>query len=79
MENGNDGKYDFAEILIRNISDIPAYPVTVDLSDDWKRFFLDDNFFMLKPHEEKKVRLTSCEGEIGDILVGFWNGDGVVV
>ena len=77
--SGNDGKYDFAEILIKNISDTPAYPVTVDLADGQKRFFLDDNFFMLKPHEEKKVRLTCLEGDIGDILVSFWNGEGVVV
>ena len=37
---GNEGRYDYADICVKNISDIPAFPVTVDLVDDEKRFFL---------------------------------------
>ncbi len=76
---GNDGTYDFAEISITNLSDIPAYPVTVDLEDDEKRFFLDDNFILLKGGEEKTVRLTCYEKGIGNIRISHWNGSNIVI
>lgn len=79
IASGNDGTYDFVEICIKNLSSVPAYPVTVDLEDDEKRFFLDDNFILLKGGEEKTVRLTCFEGNIGSIRVSHWNGNGIII
>ena len=76
---GRDGKYEFVRIALENVSDVPAYPVTLDLADDQKRFFLDENFFMMKPMEKKTVRLTCLEGDIGKVLVRYWNGEGVEI
>ncbi len=76
---GSDGPYGWTDICIKNRSETPAYPVTVDLSDERKRFFLDDNFFMLKGGEHRVIRVTCREGKAGAISVGFWNGEGVLV
>lgn len=78
INRGFDGKYSFAEVLIKNISKDPAYPVTLDVSDD-KKTFLNENFFMLKPNEEKKVCITCDIGDVGRIRISFWNGDTVFV
>ena len=79
VASGSDGRYEFADVCIKNPSNVPAYPVTVDLVDEEKRFFLDDNFFMLKAGEEKTVRVTCDKGRVGDIRVSCWNGDGAVI
>ena len=46
------------------------------------RHFADDNFFMIKPYETKKIILT-CDGlktqEKAEIEVKFWNGEIVKV
>jgi len=78
-EEGFVGKYQYKDIVIRNVSDVPAYPVTVDLVDEEKRFFLDDNFFLLKGGEEKTVRITCLEGNMGNVCVSFWNGKEIIV
>lgn len=70
---GRDGCYGWIEICIENTSDVPAYPVTVDLADDAKRFFLNDSFFLLKGGEKKIIRITCREGEPGDFRVSHWN------
>lgn len=72
---GMVGNYYFADVIIKNISSTPAYPVTIELCDEDQRFFLDDNFFLLKPEEEKKIRIVCDKGEIGEVMVNFWNGD----
>ncbi|MBQ2735000.1 MAG: hypothetical protein IJF33_04130 [Clostridia bacterium] len=77
--DGFDGSYGWTDICIKNCSETPAYPVTVDLSDGRRRFFSDDNFFMLKGGEQKVIRVTCREGETGEISVGFWNGEGALV
>ena len=79
VASGSDGRYEFADACIKNLSNVPAYPVTVDLVDEEKRFFLDDNFFMLKAGEEKTVRVTCDKGRVGDIRVSCWNGDSAVI
>ena len=42
------------------------------------RFFASDNFFLLKPGEEKQIRIT-CDGlsetEAADVKVEFWNAE----
>lgn len=68
-ENG----YCYTEFKIENISDTPAYPVTVTLTDEQKRYFLNENFFMLKNGEKKKLRITCDNGECGEIAVKAWN------
>ena len=79
LREGREGNYKFTEIRIKNTSATPAFPVTVDLADDAKRFFLNDNFFMLKGGEEKVVRITCREGAVGEIQVGLWNGSPILV
>lgn len=76
---GQDGSYQFVDIHIQNLSQTPAFPVTVDIEDDSVRFVLDDNFFLLKSGEKKTVRVTCREGAVGTVRVGLWNGDPVVV
>ncbi|MBE6584775.1 MAG: hypothetical protein E7649_07390 [Ruminococcaceae bacterium] len=75
LEDGTEGGYGYARVLIENVSDSPAYPVTIDLCDEQKRFFLDDNFFMLKPYEKKTVRITCDDSQVGNISVSLWNGE----
>ena len=76
---GQDDSYQFVDIHIQNLSQTPAFPVTVDIEDDSVRFVLDDNFFLLKSGEKKTVRVTCREGAVGTVRVGLWNGDPVVV
>ena len=40
---------------------------------------LSENFFLLEPSEEKTVRITADRGEVGEISVSLWNGEGVIV
>lgn len=79
ISRGTEGKYSYAEILIKNISDIPAYPITLDTADDDSRCFLSESFFMMKPHEEKTVRITSDKEEIGSVKIDLWNGENITV
>ncbi len=66
-------------ILVKNISETAAYPVTVDVTDDEQRIYLSDNFFMLKPFEEKEIRITSDKGDIEEIKIGLWNGKDIII
>lgn len=74
LQRGVEGKYSFADILIKNISENPAYPITLDSTDGEQRCFLNDNFFLLMPGEEKTIRITCDKGEIKKVKVDFWNG-----
>lgn len=74
LQRGIEGKYQFADIIIKNISNTPAYPITLDVTDDNQRCFLNENFFLLMPGEEKKIRITCDKGEIKEVKVDFWNG-----
>lgn len=76
---GKNGRYEYIDICVKNLSDCPAFPITFDLVDDEKRFFASDNFFMLKAGEEKTVQVTCDSGKAGNIRISFWNGDSVVV
>jgi beta-mannosidase len=73
---GEEGGYPFAEVLLENESDAPAYPVTLDVDEG--RCFLCENFFLLKPHEEKTVRLTA-DTYPRRIEISLWNGDALTV
>lgn len=70
------------ELDITNNSEYPAYPVTAEVKNMECRHFADDNFFMIKPYETKKIILT-CDGlktqERAEIEVKFWNGEIVKV
>jgi len=74
-ETGFDDTYHYADICMKNISDTPAYPVTVDTDNDTQRCYVSDNFFLLKPGEEKTVRITCDSGEPQNLVVDFWNGE----
>ena len=76
---GMEGKYNYTDVSIKNLSEFPAYPVTVDLEDESERFFLDSNFFMLKGGEEKKVRITCQSGKAENIMINCWNGEGIIL
>lgn len=67
--------YMYINISLENPSDVPAYPVTLSLADESKRFFLSDNFFLLAPGEKKNIKLTCDEGECGSVIVSAWNCD----
>lgn len=71
--------YCYTEILIENTADVPAYPIVISLTDETKRFFLSDNFFMVAPREKKTVRITSQSGECGEISVMAWNTEGIII
>ena len=64
----------YGNIMIKNISENPAYPITLDLIDDDQRCFLNDNFFLLMPGEEKTIRITCDKDKIKEVKVDFWNG-----
>lgn len=69
--------YHYADVLIENISDISAFPVTVEPKDESARFYLSDNFFLLKAGESKTVRITSDTNGLEKITVNLWNGKAV--
>lgn len=79
VRTGREGSYCFAEIAIENVSDYPAFPVTVDLKNEEQRFFASENFFMLMPREKKTVRITCDKGEIGNVKVSLWNGTPITI
>ncbi len=78
-QRGFDGTYHFADITVKNISDVPAYPVTLDLENANQRHFLNDNFFLLKPGEKKTVRLTCDSGKVETVKIDFWNGETISI
>ncbi len=65
------------EVCVQNIGNTPVYPVTVDIYGD-NRFFADDNFFLLKPDEQRSFTITtdSAESKLKIILSG-WNCDDI--
>ena len=75
---GIEDGYKIYDLLLTNTSDVPAYPVTATVLNENSRFFASDNFFLLKPGEEKQIRIT-CDGlsetEAADIKVEFWNAE----
>ncbi len=75
INKGIDGKYSFADIEITNDSEIAAFPVTVETEDENIRFFLSDNFFLLKAGETKKVRITCDVDNDFDVVIKCWNSD----
>ena len=50
--------------------------MTLDVEEG--RCFLSENFFLLKPHEEKTVRLTA-DIYPRRIEISLWNGDALTV
>lgn len=77
VQKGQNGRYGFADVCINNQSDVPAYPVTLELPNTEQRFFCDDNFFLLKPGEEKIVRMFCNKGTIENVTITMWNGESV--
>lgn len=72
---GTEGKYAYADVLVTNVSDAPAFPVTLDIPDETARCYLSDNFFMLKSGESKTVRVTRDKGDVDEVFLSLWNGD----
>ena len=79
VSRGREGRYCYADVKLKNVSNTPAYPVTLDLSSDTGRCFLSDNFFLLAAGEEKTVRLTCDKGTVEKVAISWWNGEGVTV
>ena len=75
----DDFGYQYTEILIENAGEVPAYPVVLNLTDESKRFFLSDNFFMITPGEKKCIRITCDSGNCGEICVSAWNSESIVL
>lgn len=65
------GEYSEYDLLIKNTSDITAYPVIIKAKNERAKFFLSDNFMLIKPFEEKIVHVTSKNSE--EFYVEAWN------
>ena len=76
---GKEGRYSFADVEIVNISDVAAFPVTVETRDENIRYFLSDNFFLMKAEECKKVRITFDADMASDVVIKCWNGGEILV
>jgi hypothetical protein len=76
---GTYGRYSFADIEITNNTEIAAFPVTVETQDENIRFFLSDNFFLMKAGECKKVRITFDADKASDVVIKCWNGEEILV
>ena len=76
---GREGRYSFADIEIINNSDVAAFPVTVETQDENIRFFLSDNFFLMKAGECKKVHITFDSNITSDVVIKCWNGGEILV
>lgn len=79
VKKGTDGKYSYADVLIENTSQTPAFPIVIDVNNDEQRCFLSENFFMLEGGEKKNIRITADKGEIAKIKISFWNGSDLTV
>lgn len=79
IKKGFDGTYHYADVLVKNSSDTPAFPVTLEPIDAEKRCYLSENFFLLESKEEKIIRMTVDAGEVDCIKINLWNGNALVV
>ena len=79
INTGSEGRYIFADIEITNNSDVAAFPVTVETQDENIRFFLSDNFFLMKAGECKKVRITFDTDKASDVVIKCWNSKKILV
>ena len=79
INTGSEGRYIFADIEITNNSDVAVFPVTVETQDENIRFFLSDNFFLMKAGECKKVRITFDADKASDVVIKCWNGEEILV
>jgi len=76
LEEGNKGSYRYVDVRIENTSEVAAYPVTIDIVNESARFYVNDNFFLLKPGEIKEIRITCDglgEGEKPEVEISAWN------
>ncbi len=75
---GNDAQgYTKLELELQNIGATPIYPVTLDIEGD-VRFFADDNFFLLKPNEQRVLSITTdSKQDKFNIILSAWNCDDV--
>lgn len=76
---GREGRYGFTDIEITNNSEFAAFPVTVETEDENIRFFLSDNFFLIKAGENKKVRITCDVDNDFNTVIKCWNADETLV
>lgn len=79
LKTGSNGKYCYADIEISNLSEYAAFPVTVETQDEAVRFFLSDNFFLLKAEERKNVRITFDNEVALNTVIRCWNGESILV
>lgn len=81
LERGTLDKYQYIDVCIKNSSEAIAFPVTVDVDDDYARFYAEDNFFMMKPCEVRRLRIVCdrIKSEKVPIRVACWNAEPVVV
>lgn len=73
LGKGKIGAYNYADIEIKNISQIAAYPVIIDADNKDVRTVTTDNFFLLKQGEVTTVRITFDKEAEYKITVGAWN------
>ena len=67
--------------VIKNESDIPLFPVFVDVKDN-SLFYASDNYFLLDAGEERKIEITLRIDEntkVPDIGISAWNADEIII
>ncbi len=64
-------------LIIKNMTDTPAFPVVIDTENDKSRLVCSDNAFLLAGGEERAVEITvDVKNSDSDTLtVGAWNAD----
>lgn len=76
VDAGYDGNYKVYEVIIENNSQVPAYPVTINILNKTARFFANDNYIMIKQNEVRTIKVT-CDGlaetEKAEIYVDWLN------
>lgn len=75
-----EGGYTHRYITVKNISEVSAYPVTIETEST--RFYAEDNFFLLEPNEQKTIRVTMETDKITEnetITVSAWNSEKITL
>ena len=67
------------KICVKNTGSKPAFPVTVD-SAELPPFYMNDNYFLLEPGEEREINVTIRDGgTVGKLNVSGWNFENITV
>lgn len=67
-------------VRIRNAGNAPAFPVQLDIEGRQRAFFATDNFFWLKPREQREITIDvlwrqAPRGAAATVTVSAWNAE----